>query len=96
MSRKLTSYERETIINYNDADDMADIYTHDKALQRHIEKELGLKPYFKLEAAREYEIPKKWLRYPRKPSEKRREAAKKALKARGGRIEQKVKVSAGV
>lgn len=94
MSR-ITAYERETIINYNDTDDMADIYTHDKALQRHIEKALCIKPYFKLEAAREYEIPKKWLRYPRKPSEKRREAAKESLKARGGRIERKKKVSAG-
>lgn len=34
--------ERETIILYNDADDIANIYTHDKALQRFIEKELGV------------------------------------------------------
>ena len=61
----ITAYEKETIINYNEADDMADVYTHEKALQRHIEKDLEVKPFFKEGAAREYKIPKKWLRYPR-------------------------------
>lgn len=75
--------ERETIINYNDADDNVDIYTHDKALQSHIEKELGIKPYFKQGIAREYLFPKKWLRWPRKPSEKRREAGRQRFKELG-------------
>ena len=91
----ITLYERETIINYNDAEELADIYTHDKALQRHIEKKLGIKPYYKEGLARTYKLPKKWLRYPQKPSEKRREAARKSLQERGGRISRKDKVSAG-
>ena len=85
----ITLFERETIINYNDAEDEADLYTHDKSLQRHIEIKLGIKPYFKQGIAREYKLPKKWLRYPQKPSVKRSEASKKALNARGGRITRK-------
>ena len=81
--------ERETIILYNDAEDEADLYTHDKSLQRHIEIKLGIKPYYREGLAREYKLPKKWLRYPQKPSEKRREASRKALNARGGRITKK-------
>jgi hypothetical protein len=30
----ITAFERETIILYNDAEDEADIYTYDRALQR--------------------------------------------------------------
>ena len=85
----ITLYERETIINYNDAEDEADVYTHDKALQRHIEKKLGIKPYFKRGITRGYKLPKMWLRYPQKPSEKRREASRNALEKRGGRITRK-------
>lgn len=88
--------ERETIILYNDGSDTANIYTHDKALQRFIEKQLGIKAWRTQGPAKDYEIPKKWIRWPRKPSEKRREAAKKALKARGGRITRKTNASAGV
>ena len=85
--------ERETITLYNDADDTANIYTHDKALQRFIEKELGVKAWRIQGLAKDYEIPKKWLRWPRKPSEKRREASRKALEARGGVVSQKKAVS---
>ena len=86
MPTKLTNYEQETSISYNQADDIADIYTPDKPFQRHIEKELGIKPYQIIGPAREYSVPKKWLKWPRKPSERRREASRRALKARGGRI----------
>lgn len=92
---KVTPYERETIILYNDADDTANIYTHDKALQHYIEKELGVKAWRTQGPAKDYEIPKKWLRWPRKPSAKRIEASRKALEARGGRINRKTPVSAG-
>jgi len=85
----MTLWERETIINYNQAEDEADIYTHDKTLQTHIEKVLGIKPYMKGGLAREYQIPKKWLRFPRKPSDKRKAAARKSLEARGGLIVKK-------
>jgi len=85
--------EQETIINYNPAGAEADVYTHDRAWQKHIES-LGIKPYFKQNGAREYRIPRAWLRKPRKPSEKRREASRRLVKARGGRIG-KTLVSAG-
>jgi len=85
----ITAYEKETIILYNEAEDMADIYTHETALKHHIEKELGIKPYFKEGAAREYKVPKSWLRYPRKFSQKRSESSKKSLEARGGFIKRK-------
>lgn len=86
MMQKTTVEECETIIQYNDSSNMAGIYTHDKAFQRYIEKELGIKAWRVQGPAKDYEIPKKWLRWPRKPSEKRREASRKALEARGGRI----------
>ena len=59
--------ERETIITYNEGSDTANIYTHDKALQQFIEKELGIKPERIERPAKYYLIPKAWLRYPRKP-----------------------------
>lgn len=75
--------ERETIILYNDADDTANIYTHDKSLQSHIQKELGVKAWRTQGLAKDYEIPKKWLRWPRKPSVKRIEAGRQRFKKLG-------------
>jgi hypothetical protein len=89
---RISPEERETIILYNDAEDTANIYTHDKIMQRHIEKELGVKPWRVQGLAKDYQIPKKWLRLPRKPSERRREAAKKSLEKRGGFNTRKNKV----
>lgn len=59
--------ERETIVNFNEAEDVASIYTHSRKWMRYIENELGIKPSRHFGAAREYEIPKKWLRLPQKP-----------------------------
>lgn len=73
--------EKETIIICNDVDDTASIYTYDKAFQAHIEKVLGIKAWRTEGSAKDYEIPKKYLRWPRKPSEKRREAARKRIAA---------------
>ena len=44
MTRTLTSYEQETIINFNKAEDTAHIFTYEKAWQKHLEGKLGLKP----------------------------------------------------
>ena len=44
MSRNLTNYEQETIINFNKAEEVAYIFTYEKSGQRHLEKKLGLKP----------------------------------------------------
>lgn len=34
----LTAYERETIIGYNEAEQTASVYTHNKALRRTLDK----------------------------------------------------------
>ena len=37
MTRKLTNYEQETIINFNKAEDTAYIFTYEKTWQQHLE-----------------------------------------------------------
>jgi len=60
--------EKETIINWNEKDELASIYTYSKAWQHHLEKKLGLKPINVYElGAREYLIDKKRIRPPRAP-----------------------------
>ena len=82
MSRTLTNYEQETIINFNKAEDKAHIFTYDKTWQRHIEKKLGFKPTedngF---GGKAYEIPKKMIKPPRAPR-KLSDSAKKKLAER--------------
>jgi len=68
MTRKLTNYERETIINFNEGDNMASIFTYNKTWQKHLEKKLGLKPTMDNGyGGRGYEISKKRIRPPRAP-----------------------------
>jgi len=62
-----TKYEQETIINFNQAEDVAYIYTCSKAWMRHMEKLLDLKPAKTYSEAKEYICPKAWIRKPRKP-----------------------------
>ena len=64
---RLTRWEQETIINFNQAEDIAYIYTCSKAWMNHMEKRLGIKPTKKYSYASEYECPKVWIRMPRKP-----------------------------
>jgi len=65
---RLSREEQETIINFNEAEDTAYIYTCSKSWMRHMEKELGLKPKeVHVSYAREYECPKAWIKKPRKP-----------------------------
>ena len=40
----LSSYEQETIINFNKEEKVARIFTYEKTWQRHLEKKFGLKP----------------------------------------------------
>ncbi|MFC2017155.1 hypothetical protein ACFLUD_01925 [Chloroflexota bacterium] len=84
MSKKLSKQEQETIIVYNRADDTANIFTYDKALQRHLENNLGVKPEgdngFH---GRDYILPKSYIPRPRKPKKLTDEArAKLAERAR--------------
>ena len=68
MSQKLTSYEQETIINFNKAEDIAYIFTYDRTWQKHLEGRLGLKPVMDNSfGGRKYELPKKIIRPPRAP-----------------------------
>lgn len=64
----LTGYEKETIINFNEAEDTAHIFTYNKAWQRHLEEKLGLKPTnVNGFGGKDYELPKKWVKLPRGP-----------------------------
>ena len=66
MSRNLTNYEQETIINFNRAEDIAHIFTYEKTWQKHLEERLGLKPVMDNGfGGREYEIDKKRIKPPR-------------------------------
>jgi hypothetical protein len=64
---RLSKYELETIINFNQAEDTAYIYTCSISWMNHMEKVLGVKPTKKYSYAREYECPKTWIKKPRKP-----------------------------
>jgi len=63
---RLSRQEQETIINFNQAEDTAYIYTCSKSWMRHLENRLGLKPTKIHSHAREYECPKAWIRKPQK------------------------------
>ena len=81
--------EQETIIIFNEGDTTANVYTHNRTWQHHLEA-LGVKPWRVQGRAKDYTVPKSWLRLPRKPSERRREASRKALKERGGKIKRQL------
>ena len=88
MARKLTSYEQETIINFNKAEDIAYIFTYEKTWQKHLEGKLGLKPVMDNgSGGKEYEIPKTRIKPPRAPR-KLSDSAKKRLAERlhGNRV----------
>ena len=68
MTRKLTSYEQETIINFNKAEDTAYIFTYEKAWQKHLEEKLGIEPTLDNGyGGKGYELPKKRIKPPRAP-----------------------------
>ncbi|MFC1980428.1 hypothetical protein ACFLVS_06300 [Chloroflexota bacterium] len=88
MTRTLTNYEQETIINFNKGEDIAHIFTYEKTWQQLLEKKLGLKPlYDNGFGGREYEIDKKRIKPPR-ASRRLSDSAKKKLVARlqGNRV----------
>ncbi len=83
MSRRLTTYEQETTINFNKAEDIAYIFTYEKAWQKHLESKLGLKPlYDNGFGGRGYKIDKKRIKLPRAP----RELSASAKKELGERL----------
>jgi len=79
MSYALTLYERETIINFNEAETTAGIYTHNVALSNKLLKLSQTEPELRIirqtEDMLEVEVPKKWIRVspPKKLSEETRQ-----------------------
>lgn len=61
----LTRLERETTINFNDAEDTASIYTASPTVARRLERRLGRKPDVLGRCSWEWVVPKKWCLLPR-------------------------------
>lgn len=88
----LSLYERETIINFNEADSTASVYTHNKALIRKLDKLAQERPSdcHREKTSHEgkavdFSIPKGWIKIkpPRVASEAQKLAAREnAMKAR--------------
>ena len=64
---RLSNYEKETIITFNEGDSKASIFTYSRAWQNHLEKKIGLKPVDNGHGGREYEIDKERIPKPRAP-----------------------------
>ena len=84
---ELTAYERETIINYNEAEQTASVYTHNRALRRTLDKLAQERPEdCRIDrvshegAAADYLVPKSWvkIRPPRIASEAQKAASRAA------------------
>ena len=88
MSRTLSSYEQETIINFNKTEDVAYIFTYEKTWQKHLEGRLGLKPVMDNGfGGKEYELPKTRIKPPRAPRKLSSSAKKKlAERLHGNRV----------
>lgn len=91
MTKKLSSYEQETTINFNKAEGIAHIFTYEKSWQKHLEGRLGLKPVMDNGfGGKEYMIDKKRIPMPRAPrklsAEAKAQRAKQLADARQKRI----------
>lgn len=85
----LSLYEQETIINYNEAEKTASVYTHNRALIRKLEllaeqrpNECRMTKTSHGGKAVDYSIPKAWVKIspPRVASEAQKAAAREAVK----------------
>jgi hypothetical protein len=81
---RLSNYEKETIINFNQAEAEASIFTYNKVWQRHLEQRLGLKATRDNGCGgKEYRMDKKRIpmpRVPRAPRQLSPEAKAKLIK----------------
>ena len=84
---ELTKYEMETIVNFNEAESVASVYTHNKALRRTLDKLAQERPEdCRIDrvshdgAATDYSVPKSWvkIRPPRIASEAQKAASRAA------------------
>lgn len=87
---RLTRYEQETIISFNEAETVAGVHTHNKALRRKLERwaqdrpeECRLEKVTRFGEAVDYLVPKSWVHIypPRQISEKQRAAMAERMKA---------------
>lgn len=62
----LTNYEKETIINYNNEERTAQVFTYHRALQNKLNKLLGVNPDISVlrkgDEWTEYIVPKSWIK----------------------------------
>lgn len=62
----LTSYERETIINFNEEEKTASVYTYNKSLRNKLNKLVGVNPDIHVirssDEMSEFEVPKNWIK----------------------------------
>lgn len=62
----LTSYERETIINFNEEEKVASVYTYNKSLRNKLNKLLGVNQDIHIirssDEMSEFEVPKSWIK----------------------------------
>ncbi len=72
-------WERETLINFNEGEAIAFVFTYSRSWQRHLEEKLGLKPVRDNgHGGREYELPKRCIRLPQAPRKLSPEAQERA------------------
>ena len=65
MATKLTKYERETIILFNEGESTASVYTHNRKWQKHIESRFKIQPTEQDSyGGRTYILPKDRIRLP--------------------------------
>ncbi|WP_286077171.1 hypothetical protein [Thomasclavelia cocleata] len=83
---KLTKLEKETIINYNDSDGIANIYSCNKNMMKKLldlENEYPdkVKVTYKSDVSLNVEIPKEWIKIsaPRKLTDEQRKAARERM-----------------
>ena len=66
--RKLTRYELETVINFNQEEDTGYVFTYESTWQRHIEQRLKIAPYLVNDSGgKSYRVPKHLISKPRAP-----------------------------
>lgn len=82
----LTKYEQETIINYNVGEQVATVYTADKAVMRRFDNLVAEFPEVyqlvgQTEVSKTYSMPKSYVSYrkPRNVSEEQREQARRKM-----------------
>jgi hypothetical protein len=94
VSRGLTSYEKETIINFNKGEDTAYIFTYEEMWQKQLEGKLGLKPVMDNGfGGKEYELPKSRIKPPKAPR-KLSAATRRRLAERARTLNQKRRLKA--